>query len=85
MKQNIKLLEDRVRRAAERLRETSAERKRLERKVQTLQTRLESLEKKRLADETPDASRGTGSNGWPEQREEIVAALKETIAELRAD
>ena len=47
MKQNIKLLEDRVRRAAERLKETSTERKRLEKKVQTLQTRLESLEKKR--------------------------------------
>jgi len=85
MKQNIKLLEDRVRRAAERLKETSTERKRLEKKVQTLQTRLESLEKKRSADEPPDAARGAGSNGWPDQREEIVAALKETIAELRAD
>lgn len=81
MKQNIKLLEDRVRRVAERLRESSAERKRLEKKVQTLQTRLESLEAKRSADETP----GAGSNGWQEQREAIVAALRETIAELRAD
>jgi predicted nucleic acid-binding Zn-ribbon protein len=85
MKQNIKLLEDRVRRAAERLKEMSAERKGLERKVQTLQTRLESVEKKRSADETAAAASGEGSNGWPEQREEIVAALKETIAELRAD
>ena len=85
MKDNTKLLEERVASVVERLKELSAERKRLESEVRALQTRLDRAERERSAraDESP-ASEGV-SEGWLEQRAVIVDTLKETIADLRSD
>ena len=85
MKDTTKLLEERVASAAERLKQLSTERKRLESEVRALQSRLDRAERERLAraDDSP-ASEGA-SEGWLEQQAVIVDTLRETIADLRSD
>jgi hypothetical protein len=75
---NTKLLEDRVRRAAVRIRELASERRRLESELLALRERLEGMES--------GGSAPTGSNDdfrrWPVQRMDVVATLRETIEQL---
>jgi chromosome segregation ATPase len=85
MKDNTKLLEERVGSAAQRLKELSEDRKRLESEVRTVQTRLDRSERERLAREDASPAAEEASDGWPEQKATIVATLKETIADLRSD
>jgi len=85
MKDQTKLLEERVATAVERLKQLSAERERLETEVRTLQTRLDSAEREQPT--RLDGSPGSdgASDGWLEQRAVIVETLKETITDLRSD
>jgi len=85
MKDNTKLLEERVASVVERLKQLSVERKGLESEIRALQTRLDRAERERSAraDVSP-ASEGE-AEGWPEQRAVIVDTLRETIADLRSD
>jgi predicted nuclease with TOPRIM domain len=85
MKDNTKLLEERVGSAIQRLKELSEERKRLESEVRTVQTRLDRADRERLALEDASPAAEEASDGWPEQKATIVATLKETIADLRTD
>ena len=85
MKDNTKLLEEKVESAVQRLKELSEERKRLESEVRTVQTRLDRAERERLAREDASPAAEEASAGWPEQKATIVATLKETIADLRSD
>jgi beta-glucosidase-like glycosyl hydrolase len=85
MKDNTKLLEERVGSAVRRLKELSEDRKRLELEVRTVQTRLDRAESERLGRENVSPATEEASNGWPEQRAAIIATLKETIADLRSD
>lgn len=85
MKDNTRLLEERVGSTVKRLKELSEERRRLESEVRTLQTRLDRAERERLSREYASPAAEEASGGWPEQRAVIVATLKETIAELRSD
>ncbi len=76
MRKNIRLLEDRVQRAAQRLRQLSDERGQLHDEVRTLRSRLEVLETRAAA---APAKRVPG--GLPEG--EVVSALRQALAELR--
>jgi len=85
MKDNTRLLEERVESAVKRLKQLSEERKRLESEVRMIQTRLDRAEQERLAREGASPAAEEASDGWPGQRAVIVATLKETISELRSD
>lgn len=77
MSDNIKLLEDRVSRAAERLRRLSGEREDLEREVQTLRDELATR---------PNPGQGAADHGQPPvATAEVVSVLREALAELRDD
>ena len=84
MKDQTKLLEERVATAVERLKQLSAERERLETEVRTLQTRLDRAEREQPALLDGSPASGGASEGWLEQRAAIVETLKETIADLRS-
>jgi hypothetical protein len=71
---NIRLLEDRVTRAAQRIRQLAEEKKGLE-------SELEAL-RRELADR-PDPD--TNGEAWAAERAEMAKAIEETLAELRAD
>jgi predicted nucleic acid-binding Zn-ribbon protein len=77
MRKNIRLLEDRVMRAAKRLREVSDERNRLQQRVASLQDELEELR-----GAVPVASDGEPLDS--SEREDVVATLRETVTALRA-
>jgi hypothetical protein len=71
---NIRLLEDRVTRAAQRIRQLAEEKKGLE-------SELEALRRELAGRPAPD------SNGelWTAERADMVRTIEETLAELRAD
>lgn len=71
---NIRLLEDRVSRAANRLRELTEEKKALESELRELRSELES----RPAGEASEEA-------WMAERSEMVRSIEETLAELRAE
>ena len=85
MKDNTKLLEERVASAVERLKQLSEERNRLETEVRTLQTRLESAEREQSARADASPASDGAFDGWLEQRAMIMETLRETIGELRSD
>jgi len=77
MSDNIRLLEDRVSRAAERIRHLSNEREGLEKEVETLRDELATR---------PDPAQGTADHqALPVASAEIVSVLREALAELRDD
>ena len=85
MKDNTKLLEERVVSAVERLKKLSAERDRLETEVRTLQTRLDRAEREQSARHGASAATEGAPEGWLEQRAAIMGTLQEAIADLRSD
>jgi len=85
MKDNIRLLEERVGRAVEQLERLSAARDRLETENGELRARLEAPGRvPSVAGGEPARDNGTG-NEWEMQRTEIAVRLREAIAELRGD
>jgi hypothetical protein len=79
MDSNIKLLEERVFQLVGRLRELSAERKRLEEELGSLRHRLESVEQGGPAGPDPKSE----DKVWRSRRAEAISAIRETLAELR--
>ena len=71
---NIRLLEDRVSRAANRLRELTEEKKELESELRELRRELKSR---------PDGE--ASEEAWMAERSEMVRSIEETLAELRAE
>jgi len=78
MRENIRLLEDRVSKVVDRLRSLQAERDGLAEEVRTLQERLELLEIRNS--ERPEADVDP-----QRERAEIVAALRQAVGALRHD
>lgn len=78
MESNIKLLEERVFRLVDRLRELSAERKGLEEELRVLRERLENPEQVGPADSDPKQE-----EAWRARRAEAISVIRETLAELR--
>lgn len=76
---NIRLLEDRVSKAVKRLRQLSEERRRLEEELQSLRHQAEDLGRGN------PASEGAGDEAWKAERARVVAAIRETLQELRVD
>ena len=70
---NIRLLEDRVTRAASRLRELNAEKRELEQELEQLREQLDAV--------PTDAD----AQAWMQERSEIVGSLQQTLAELREE
>ena len=79
MSNNIKLLEDRVKRAVERLKVLSVERTQLQQELRTLGEQLEALESERAA------SPGDVDTTPVVDRERVVVAIREALSELRVD
>ena len=77
MEVNIRLLEERVKKAAGRLRELSAERKKLEIELNSLREQLESAAHGGTAGTAEDQA------DWRARRTDAVAAIRQTLAELR--
>lgn len=74
MKRNIKILEERVSRAADRLRELADERTRLEDEVRTLRERISALE-----------GQPAEGEAWQGERDQVIASIHQTLDELRVD
>jgi hypothetical protein len=79
MAKNIKLLEERVIKAADRLRELSAERNKLESELKSLRQRLEGVET------GGTAGIDNREEVWRNQKEEAINAIRQTLAELRGE
>ena len=71
---NIRLLEDRVSRVVQRLRQLTEEKKGLESELAALRRELDTRP-------TGDAS----DQAWKIERSEMVRSIEETLAELRAE
>lgn len=78
MSKTIKLLEDRVTQAVERLQTLAAERRTLEQELRETRTELEAA----LAEPAPT---GTDPEHGVLDREHVLTAVRETLADLRAD
>lgn len=74
MSSDIRLLEQLVDRAVDRLKKLTEERDRLRDEVGDLRRRLE---------ETEGGRNGSSEQAWRVQREQIVSELKEALSELR--
>ena len=74
MSSDIRLLEQLVDRAVDRLKKLTEERDRLRDEVGDLRRRLE---------ETEEGRNGSSEQAWRVQREQIVSELKEALSELR--
>jgi hypothetical protein len=79
MSKNIKLLEERVKQAAGRLRELAAERDELTNELLSLRQQLESFEQSGAADSDER------QEDWQAQRSEVITAIQQTLAELRGN
>jgi len=77
MANNIKLLEERVLRVAERLRGLSAERKQLESELRSLREQLEG------AGQGDPATSGKERESWRAQKAVAIDVIRRTITELR--
>ncbi len=71
---NIRLLEDRVSRVVQRLRQLTEEKKGLEDELEALRRELDSR-----------PAGGESEEAWMAERSEMVRSIEETLAELRAD
>ena len=78
MATDIRLLEDLVTKAVDRLKRLSEERHELQQEVEALRQQLDALEDTR-------AKPREDSTGWEAQRAHVTAALRETLNELRGD
>jgi cell division septum initiation protein DivIVA len=78
MATDIRLLEDLVNKAVDRLKHLSEERHELQQEVDALRQQLDALEKTR-------AIPREDSTGWEAQRAHVTAALHETLDELRGE
>lgn len=81
MADNVKLLEDLVSRAAERLRSLSDEKGELGEEVAQLNERLDVLEREASHREGSEHAEGA----WQAARQEAVSLLNQTLSELRGD
>lgn len=79
MSNNIKLLEDSVTRAVERLTVLAAERAQLREELRNVGERLETLESEHVA------SSGDRDDLPVVDRDRVVAVIREALFELRAD
>ena len=77
MEDDIRLLEQRVRSAVDRLKRLHDERDRLRNEVQTLSERLE-----RSTEEPADDGPGSGSS-WQSEKAEVLAEVRQVLDELR--
>jgi hypothetical protein len=77
MEDDVRLLEQRVRSAVDRLKRVHDERDRLREEVQTLGERLERSVEGRVEDDP-----GSGRS-WQSERAEVLAAVREALDELR--
>jgi len=75
MEDNTRLLEDLVARAVARLDTLTRERDRLQQEVHALQGDLQARE----------ADSAGGDGDWPQHRQRVASALRETLAELRGE
>jgi len=71
---NIRLLEERVSRVAQRLRQLMEEKKGLETELEALRQELNDR-----------PAGGPSEAAWMTERSEMVRSIEETLAELRAD
>ncbi len=71
---NIRLLEDRVSRVVQRLRQLTEEKKGLESELEALRQELDARPTGVASDEA-----------WKTERSEMVRSIEETLAELRAE
>ena len=78
MKDHIRLLEDRVVRAVDRLKQLTEERDRLQDEVRELRDHVEAERLRKVADGRPDET-------WQAQRAHVVAEIREALVELRGD
>jgi hypothetical protein len=78
MATDIRLLEDLVNKAVDRLKDLAAERRELQQEVDSLRQQLDALE------ERGDLTGGDGA-GWESQKAHVATALRETLEELRGD
>ena len=74
---NIRLLEQRVLQAVERLKQMSVERGRLEMELQDLRRQLELAE--------ASAAEVEGSQDWNAQRSRIATLVRDTLSEMAVD
>jgi len=77
MSRKVKVLEQRVTKAVGRLRELSSESRRLERELDDARQRLEESRS------AVDPERIAAAETWDDRRQEAVALVEETLAELR--
>jgi len=78
MANDIRLLEDLVNKAVDRLKRLSLERNKLQQEVDTLRQELEALKRAR-------ASAGADASEWEAQRIHVISELRDTLDELRGD
>lgn len=78
MAKNIRLLEDLVDRAIDRLKALSAEREGLRRETEGLRRDLAQAG-------ATGAPAEMGATAWKAEREQVVAVLRETLRELRGE
>ena len=71
---NIRILEDRVSRVAERLQQLTEEKKGLESELEALRQELDAR-----------PAGGASDQAWKTERSEMVRTIEETLAELRAE
>jgi hypothetical protein len=81
MAQTVRLLEQLVNQAVERLQSLALERDQLEGEVRSLRQRLEELER-RGSEATAE---GVVGRGWQSQRPHVITVLRRTLAELRGE
>jgi len=81
MRKNLKLLENRVAQASERLSQLATERNQLLQEIETLRDQLDSLETSGPL-ETGEPS---GVQVWQIERNDTITSLREALNELRAD
>jgi len=78
MAHDIRLLEDLVNRAIDRLKRLAVERDELQDEVDTLRRELESLNRVR-------ASAGEAGSSWEAERTHVTAELRQALEELRGN
>ena len=78
MANDIRLLEDLVNKAVDRLKRLSLERNKLQQEVDSLRQELEALNRAR-------ATAGADASDWEAQRINVVSELRTTLEELRGD